>query len=351
MKITIKTLKQEKFDVEIGDSDTVKMLKEKIEQTKGKNDYPVGGLKLIYAGKILDDAKNLSEYNIEETKFVVAMVTKSKASASSEESTSAPVPTPAPPTTEPAAMETQASAETPEEPKVEQSAAPTPTSTTEPTDTSVTAALAASESALVTGSDYETLITNIMTLGYPRDDVAAALRASFNNPDRAVEYLLNGLPEGLVPAPASGLGGSVAPTTAAPPASNPPTEQRSEGGNVFESYRNNEALRTMAREVRGNPASLVTCMQQIGQQNPQLLDYIRSHQSEFIEFINSLQDSDEEQNPPPGTTYLRVTPQEQRDIEQLKELGYSESACVQAYMACEKNVEMAAYFLTSQTDD
>lgn len=42
----------------------------------------------------------------------------------------------------------------------------------------------------MTGSNFETAIQGMMEMGFPREECMLAMRASFNNPDRAVEYLM-----------------------------------------------------------------------------------------------------------------------------------------------------------------
>ena len=51
--------------------------------------------------------------------------------------------------------------------------------------------LQSAESSLVTGQQYENMMMELMSMGFERDQCVRALRASYNNPDRAVEYLLS----------------------------------------------------------------------------------------------------------------------------------------------------------------
>lgn len=50
---------------------------------------------------------------------------------------------------------------------------------------------ASGDSSFLSGDALQTTIQNMVEMGFPQDQVLRALRASFNNPDRAVEYLMN----------------------------------------------------------------------------------------------------------------------------------------------------------------
>ena len=126
------------------------------------------------------------------------------------------------------------------------------------------------------------MVQNIVDMGYEKEQVEAALRASFNNPDRAVEYLLTGIPPSLLSpaAPSAGGGGA----EGAPAISIPSNVGGVGGGgegaapapgeNPLAFLRDHEMFQQIRAVIQQNPNMLSTMLQQIGQSNPQLLQLI-----------------------------------------------------------------------------
>uniref|UniRef100_A0A1A7WW31 UV excision repair protein RAD23 n=1 Tax=Iconisemion striatum TaxID=60296 RepID=A0A1A7WW31_9TELE len=376
MLITLKTLQQQTFKIDIDEEETVKTLKERIEQEKGKDHFPVAGQKLIYAGKILNDDSPLKEYKIDEKNFVVAMVTKTP-SATAAPNAEAP---PAPPASSPSAEKPAEQPSSDDKPEEKQSPTAEPSSTTVGSSETSTSTNLISEavSTLVTGSSYDAMVNEMMLMGYEREQVVAAMRASFNNPDRAMEYLLSGVPgrdqgpatgpDAAASPPASGAPASRAPAVPAGSISGPANTGSSPSaageGNPLSFLRNQPQFHVMRQLIQQNAALLPALLQEIGRENPELLQEISSHQEQFIQMLN-----EPNPDPVPGgggggtggtggnttggghTNYIQVTPQEKEAIERLKALGFPEGLVIQAYFACEKNENLAANFLLQQNFD
>ncbi|XP_054985132.1 UV excision repair protein RAD23 homolog A isoform X3 [Sorex araneus] len=355
--ITLKTLQQQTFKIRMELDETVKVLKEKIEAEKGRDAFPVAGQKLIYAGKILSDDVPIRDYRIDEKNFVVVMVTKAKTSPSTSvpaetsptavpESSAAFPPAPAPGMSQP--PPTTREDQSPSEESV-------PATSPESASGSVPSSGGSrreEDAASTLGSEYETMLAEIMSMGYERERVVAALRASYNNPHRAVEYLLTGIPGSPEPE-----AGSVQESQVSEP---PATEAA--GENPLEFLRDQPQFQNMRQVIQQSPALLPALLQQLGQENPQLLQQISRHQEQFIQMLNEppgeladLSDVEGEGGAigeeAPQMNYIQVTPQEKEAIERLKALGFPESLVIQAYFACEKNENLAANFLLSQNFD
>nr|XP_057907771.1 UV excision repair protein RAD23 homolog B [Doryrhamphus excisus] len=365
MQITLKTLQQQTFRIDIDEEETVTTLKERIEQEKGQDNFPVAGQKLIYAGKILSDDSTLKEYKIDEKNFVVVMVTKPK-KASAAPPSSAPS-TAAPPTTSSTSQTPTERAPADGQPEARRPAAANPPPSTGGSSAASSTFVDEAGSTLVTGPSYDAMVTEMMLMGYEREQVVAALRASFNNPDRAVEYLLSGIPSREQvqargsDAALSALGG--APSGPTGDLSNPPSTGAPEGaGNPLSFLRNQPQFYMMRQLIQQNAALLPALLQEIGRENPELLQEISNNQEHFIQMLN---EPLPESSPMGGGTagapgdsqgganmsYIQVTPQEKEAIERLKALGFPEGLVIQAYFACEKNENLAANFLLQQNFD
>ncbi|CAG0902004.1 unnamed protein product [Cyprideis torosa] len=370
MKLTFKTLQQKTFQVEIEGESKVSELKSKIEKEQGA-EYVAGHQRLIYNGKILEDENAVSTYNIDPSKFIVIMLTKAK---------------PPPPKAEgnagvASALAAAGAAAAPEGKKTD--AAETKPSTT-PSESS---APAAPRPASPTGSaaeglaplpasraEFDQMVNNIMEMGYSRPEVERALRASFLNPDRAVEYLVTGIPpEAMVDASSAGSAprggergpGAQAPASVATPPSGGQNPRPGGAEDPLAFLRTQPQFQQMRQLIRENPSLLNAIIQQIGRTNPELFQTISQHQAAFVRMIN---DDDDGSQPSGGSSeslggsgsgsqmtepgVIAVTPQDKDAIERLKALGFPEHQVIEAYFACDKNENLAAnYLLQNNFDD
>ncbi|KAL1812584.1 ubiquitin receptor RAD23d-like isoform X2 [Daucus carota subsp. sativus] len=373
MKIFVKTLKGTNFEIQVKPDDTISDVKSIIEAKQGKDVYPAAQQMLIHKGKVLNNASTIEENQVTENSSVVIMLSKAKISSSGASTTSAaPSSTVQPANPSPAAVSVTSS-QTPAPTTLGQSASatpliPAPSSIPASSDSDVYGHAA---SNLVAGGNLESTIQHILDMGggiWVRDTVLRALRAAFNNPERAIEYLYSGIPElavAPVVAQAPAGGQTINPPSQAPQAPGPQVGPNANPLNLFpqglpnmgsnanagnlEFLRNSpqfQALRTM---VQTNPQILQPMLQELGKQNPNLMRLIQNRQADFLDLINEPVEGGEGnilgQLGGAAPQALSVTPEERDAIERLEAMGFNRAVVLQVFIACNKNEELAANYL------
>ena len=99
---------------------------------------------------------------------------------------------------------------------------------------------------------------NIVAMGFLREEVEVALRAAFNNPDQAVDYLISGIP----------------PSAFAP------------DNNPLAFLRNNEEFQHIRYLVQSNPGMLQSLLLSFGQKHPDLMDSINQNKGTFVRMLH-----------------------------------------------------------------
>ncbi|KAL3316866.1 UV excision repair protein RAD23 B [Cichlidogyrus casuarinus] len=280
----------------------------------------------------MDDDKKLRDYNVSEKEFIVVMMKINKPILKDPEPKKPTASTEAP------------SSETTSKPALPKESQPVPGEPSTPSNPAAPQENESGVNALVTGSEYQRSVDEIMAMGFERSKVVQAMRASFNNPDRAVEYLLSGniptLEEDMVTAQP---GGNLTD-------SNSPSESVSE--NPIAALASHPQFQQMRAILRQNPDLLPQIISEIQSSNPAVFEVIRNHQEEFLRFLHQ----DEEpantgQGTQPRQVVLTMTQEERAAVERLKAMGFSEDMVLQAYYACEKNEDLAADFLLREAAD
>lgn len=323
MKLTIKTLQQMQFKIDIEDDKTVKELKDKIEADHGK-DYPTGFQKLIYAGKILADECKLSEYNIDEKKFIVLMITRPPPPPKVQAETKS--------TTAPSAVKKEDKPKTEEKPKTES----TTSATTSTTNTNTN-----------TNNNPTTTPTTTTTT------TATSLQ---QNNQQAADRLL------------SGLGRT----------SNNDLDQPHMASRLA-AMMQQPHFRQIQDSIQQSPHLLSSTIESLAGTDPEMYHFISHNPDVFVNALNhppmagsrgslssrssttggggggvSTEQSSQpsvrttsggRQQPVVDQILPNVSERDKEAIERLKELGFSEIQAVQAYIACDKDEQLAANLL------
>ncbi len=195
------------------------------------------------------------------------------------------------------------------------------------------------------GAQRAEAIANLEGMGFERAAIEAAMRAAFFNPDRAVEYLLNGIPDNIQSeqrpaAPASGAAAAAQPQAQAGGEANDDNVNLFEaaarvgadaprGGNAAEGedgdaaglgnldwLRNNPQFQQLRQVVQQQPQMLEPILQSVGAGNPQLAQLIGAHPEQFLQLLGE-EGEEGDMGAPPGATQISVTPEEQQAIERV----------------------------------
>lgn len=385
MKLTFKDLKSTKFELDAEPTDLISAVKEKVYQERG---WDVSLQKLIYSGKILQDTRTVESYNID-SGYIVCMVSKPKPAPVTASSKEPANPAPAAVST-PAAASTSAAASTPAPPaapaQTNSSNAPAVPATPTPAGTRASQTSSLTAAASTIGAERTEAIANLESMGFERAQIEVAMRAAYYNADRAVEYLLTGIPENLRQQSAQ----AAAPAASSPPATAAAGAEEAIPGDLFQAaaaarggsggrgaagagaaaaaaalfgtnipaggignlefLRSNTQFQQLRQVVQQQPTMLEPILQQVAAGNPQLAAIISAHPEQFLQLLSE-DIGDDEAPLPPGATAISVTEEERDAIERLCRLGFDREQAIQAYFACDKNEELAANFLFDQPDE
>ncbi|KER28804.1 hypothetical protein T265_04415 [Opisthorchis viverrini] len=299
----------------------------------------------------MEDEKTLKQYKVTDKGFIVVMAVSKPSKEPTASAEKAPEAAKPVQSEQSISTNTVTSAQEATVPRSEVPAAAGPESAT-------------GESALVTGAEYERAISEIVGMGFDRSMVIRAMRASFNNPDRAVEYLLSGNIPNVVVREQQPAGGR---ERVDPPGDEHSASESPSSEDPISALASLPQFQQMRALVQANPELLPQLIQQIGADNSELLRLIQENEQGFLEFLNApiSQDAGEtegmessETTTPgnvrqgePRQVILTMTQEERAAIERLQALGFPEELVIQAYYACEKNEDAAANFLLSEDPD
>ena len=245
MQLTVKNLKGDQETIEIHEEATVLDLKAVIMSQIG---HDASCQKLLHKGKILEDSKLISQYQIKDKDQIIMMITKSQ------------------------------------------------------------------EQTL-----FEKNVQELLKLGYDREEIEAALKMTDNNTDAALRFLSES---------------DQAVDLDDDDEENEDLLRSSQG--TFGFLLNSEEFLRIREILRSNPNEFEPMMLQLERQNPELYELIKANTEEFLSLVGLRL---------AARPQIELSEIEEADVKELCGLGFSPEDVIEAYIACDKNKELAASYL------
>lgn len=325
MQIQIKTLHGKQFSIDVDvEKETVQDLKEKILRLEG-DDCKVDCQKLIYEGKILVNSNKLSEYNLDPKKFIVLLIVRLP---------------PTPKVAEPKNEETSGS-KSDNKPKYDIKTSSTSTTPSRPGSSTVT-------------TDRSTSSTPNQPQQAPPSNTSAPASSQQQPPPQSAQAQTTG------------------PRSSSRSANQMAVEASIAGR--LNSLMNHPHFANLQSTIHQNPHLLSSAIESLSTADPEMYQFVSENPDVFLNALNTappaamashreqMRAAGQRRPDPTGRGQALVsggsvdqltithmlpsaTDQDRQAIERLKELGFSEFQAVEAYLACEKDEQVAADLL------
>lgn len=313
MQILVKTLHGKQFKRDLDLNMTVQEFKEKIEKDEGK-DYPVEHQKLIYEGKILANSSKLSEYNIDSKKFIVLLIARPPPPPKKETEKAT--------TSNKDKDQTQTKVKEEKETKTKDKDT---RSSSRPTTRSSTASGAAASSTTQTSTSQSRNQTST--------------QSSSQQQSQPPQQILN---------------------------TPPPLGSDNQMAARLASITSRPQFATIQQSIQQNPHLLSNIIESLASSEPEIYSFISENPDLFLNAVSAMPSPgsrvsgggasipSESGMPrmmtgsePPSLNHMlpSATDHDRQAIERLKELGFTEFQAVQAYVACDKDEQLAANLL------
>jgi len=342
VQIKVRTVKSATYTIEADPESTIADVKKLVLEQANSPDATI---KLIFKGKILADSTVVSSLSFTPTSFLVADIKNKPAT---------PPPAPAEPTPAPAPAEPTPAAVPPPPPPFEPAPSSGPSIEPLPEFTPEQPQQRPTMEQISSTPEFAAGVQELMGMGFGRSDATHALRIAMGDTNYAAELLLSGQPL--------------------------PSEEE-----IERSMQQQQNIRSI---LQADPRNLGRFIAMVEMQNPQQGAQIRQHPEVLLQHLGidpsgfdlegirngagrgeqivlpqamqSHMESEEFQEAPasqpvpqggPGGNISRMmaqfSPEEQESIRRLQDLGFDLPTVIQAYIACDKDENLAANLLVS----